>query len=297
MLIANPIYDVVFKYLMEDHKVAKLLIGGIIGEKVLSLEPRPREHSVALDHTLTVYRLDFSAVIQTAEGKRKAVIIELQKAKFYKDILRFRRYLGKQYAAEENVVDHKAMPLVSIYILGHRLDEIQLPLLHVSRVYRDGITGEKVDGRDAFVEGLTHDSFVVQIPCLSPKRRNELEILLGVFDQRNRESDHHILNVADADFPAKYRPLIRRLQLAASEKTVRDTMEAEDEVLGALQEQQRKIAEQEETIKKTQAEKDAALAEKDEALAEKDEQLAKRDQALAEKDRIIEEMKRRLEGS
>lgn len=38
MQIANPIYDAVFKYLMEDSQIAKLLISSIIGEKVLSLD-------------------------------------------------------------------------------------------------------------------------------------------------------------------------------------------------------------------------------------------------------------------
>ena len=38
MKIANPIYDVVFKYLMEDSKIAKLLISTIIGEKILTLD-------------------------------------------------------------------------------------------------------------------------------------------------------------------------------------------------------------------------------------------------------------------
>ena len=32
MHIANPIYDVVFKYLMEDSKIAKLMISSITGE-------------------------------------------------------------------------------------------------------------------------------------------------------------------------------------------------------------------------------------------------------------------------
>ncbi len=47
--IANPIYDVVFKYLMEDSQVAKLLIGKIIGKEVLELQPRPQEISVTID--------------------------------------------------------------------------------------------------------------------------------------------------------------------------------------------------------------------------------------------------------
>jgi hypothetical protein len=37
MYIANPIYDVVFKYLMEDNKVAKKLISTIIGEKIIEI--------------------------------------------------------------------------------------------------------------------------------------------------------------------------------------------------------------------------------------------------------------------
>ena len=38
MYIANPIYDVVFKYMMEDGKVAKLSIPSIIGQEVELLE-------------------------------------------------------------------------------------------------------------------------------------------------------------------------------------------------------------------------------------------------------------------
>jgi len=44
MIIANPIYDTVFKYMMEDNTVAKLLVSSIIGEDVVSLEPKPQEH-------------------------------------------------------------------------------------------------------------------------------------------------------------------------------------------------------------------------------------------------------------
>ena len=45
MEIANPIYDVVFKYMMEDNSVAKLLVSSIIGEKVVSLESKPQEYT------------------------------------------------------------------------------------------------------------------------------------------------------------------------------------------------------------------------------------------------------------
>jgi len=43
MQIANPIYDVVFKYLMEDSKIAKLMISSIIGEDIEELSFMPQE--------------------------------------------------------------------------------------------------------------------------------------------------------------------------------------------------------------------------------------------------------------
>ena len=45
MRIANPIYDVVFKYMMEDLKVAKTFIAAIIGEDVEELDFCPQEYA------------------------------------------------------------------------------------------------------------------------------------------------------------------------------------------------------------------------------------------------------------
>jgi len=41
--IANPIYDVVFKYLLDDEKVARLMLSALLGKEVLELEFRPTE--------------------------------------------------------------------------------------------------------------------------------------------------------------------------------------------------------------------------------------------------------------
>jgi len=45
MRIINPIYDVAFKYLMEDMDIARSLIGEIIGEDIHSLVVQPQEMS------------------------------------------------------------------------------------------------------------------------------------------------------------------------------------------------------------------------------------------------------------
>ncbi len=70
-------------------------------QKIISLELRPTEKTVEIDIGITVHRLDFAAKIETDEGYKTA-LIEIQKAKFPTDIMRFRKYLGKQYESEKN---------------------------------------------------------------------------------------------------------------------------------------------------------------------------------------------------
>lgn len=247
MLIANPIYDVVFKFLMEDAKIAKLLVGAIIDQEILELDFRPKSFTskvqrkdAATEPLFTVYHLDFSAKIKTPEGG-KLVIIEVQKAKLPTDIIRFRGYLGQQYSNRENQywvtgkegqAERRALPIISIYFLGHNLESIQgIPVIHVNRKYIDVYSKTEINQRDQFIESLTHDSYVISIEDLKARRRNELEILLSVFDQTNRTDNLHILNVREEDFPEKFRPIIRRLQQAVEVQEIRDNMEMEDTIL------------------------------------------------------------------
>ncbi len=264
MQIANPIYDVVFKYLMEDGKIAKLMISSIIGENIEELSFLPQELVTDIDKlgngkkskskrnrvdSLTVYRLDFSAKIKTVEGY-KNVIIELQKAKFPTDIMRFRKYLGEQFANKDNFQKIKianrirktGIPIISIYFLGHKLDNTTASAIKVSRQYRDLITDEIIETKESFIESLTLDSYVIQIPYLTGKRRTELEILLSVFDQKNPvDKEHHILNVSDEDFPEKYRPIIRKLQKAIQDSEIKKKMELEDGIINELEDMEREI--------------------------------------------------------
>jgi len=303
--IANPIYDVVFKYLMEDAKVAKLLLSAIIGEEVEVLELLPQENTLELEkRSLTVYRLDFSAKIRTEEGL-KNVIIEVQKAKFSSDIMRFRKYLGEQYRKSD-------LPIINIYFLGHQLDFIQNPFIKIKRDYYDGVTGEVIHQKEAFIESLSHDSFVIQVPYLKKRYRSELEALLSVFDQSNIASgDEHLLNIDENLYPEKYRELIRRLQRAVAEPDMRKKMDIEDEIIRDLEDLERQIEKQEQELhasRKTILEKEQKLQEreqtihqnrktieeKDQKLHEKDQKLHEKDQKLLEQSKLIEELKKRL---
>ncbi len=302
MRIANPIYDVVFKYLMDDNKIAKLLISKIVGEEIESIDFQPTENIFKIGGSdkdeekpkvsFTVYRLDFAAKIRTAEGELKQVIIEIQKAKLPTDIMRFRRYLGKQYSSEQNsetvkengIAKTKAFPIISIYFLGHFLNFETAPVIKVSRTYTDIATGELLKNKEEFIESLTHDSYIIQIPALIGKRRNELEKLLSIFDQSQKESKH-ILNVNEEEFPEEYREIIRKLQKAVVDEDIQNTMDIEDEVIQEISNREREI----ENLKDVLIEKDHALIEKENALSEKDHALTEKDKALSEKDNALSE--------
>ncbi len=282
--IANPIYDSVFKYLMNDEKVAKLLLSAIIGREVAELEFRPTEHQLPFREALTVLRMDFQARIIDKDGKQELVIIELQKAKLPGDIMRFRKYLATQYADTGNVVREgepeyprgKALPILSIYFLGHTLDRVKAPVVRVNRHYTDAATGEVIPEREEFIESLTHDSIVIQIPYLQGRRRNELEKLLALFDQSYRSSDRHFLHFEEEELPERYRPLLRRLQKVAVDPVIRQTMDAEDDLLEELQGLQRLISRKEQQVEA-----------KDKVIHEQEQVIQSKDQLIQSKDEVI----------
>jgi hypothetical protein len=329
MLIANPIYDVVFKYLMDDNKVAKLLISAIIGQEIEVLEVRPTENFVTLEYkSLTVYRLDFCAKIKTPEGS-KLVLIEIQKAKYSADIMRFRKYLGSQYSDSKNaytVKDAKkeyikALPIISIYFLGHKLEHTQAPVIRVQRNYVDVATGEELLKKEEFIESLTHDSYIIQIPFLKEKRRNELEMILSVFDQQNQTYDsRYFLNVNEEDLPEKYKIVVRRLQQAMAEAEMKKKMEMEDEIIEelcllerAIQENERIIQESEKIIQENEKiiqenekiieknikkieESEKTIRENQNTILEKEKTLEEKDKSLEEKDNEIKMLKDKLKN-
>jgi hypothetical protein len=318
MYIANPIYDSVMKYLLEDNKIARLFLGTIIGHKIEKLEPRPQEYILDLDDAkqtrrrkksalfLTVYRLDFAAQIRLPDGSQQLVVLELQKAKFHTDIMRFRRYLGQQYARKENIYKQKvfdkktksnkfvkkALPIISIYFLGHRLEMKEgHPIIGTKRQYVDLSTGEIITEKNNFIESLTHDSIVIQLPELKKKRRTELENLLSIFDQSYQTTDVHILNIDETNMPEQFKAILRKLQQAMADTKVRMTMTAEDDILDELGEKEREISDLEENV----AEKEKVIEEKDKILEENAKVIEENAKALEEKNRILEENAKALE--
>ena len=284
--IANPIYDSVFKYLMEDERIAKTLLSALLKKEVMAVEMRRNEYTNGVRDNISMFRIDFGAHVKEPDGTIRLVLIELQKTWLETETLRFRQYLGAQYSNPENVPsennkDGYAIPMVAIYLLGHRVGDVNVPVLYVKHKAYDYDGNVVTDGiPDPFVESLIHDSIIVQIPLLHGQVNNRLEKVLSVFDQSQKNgSDRHVLNVNDTPFDDDddMQYLLRRLLMAAANAQLRQEMNVEDEYFKALED------------------RDTALMMKDKKLAEQAEQLEQNKAELEQNKAELEQNKAELE--
>ncbi len=275
MLLANPIYDTIFKYLLEDVELARQLLSKIIGEEIVELTTRTTESTLqAKEYEILILRLDFKAVILTEEGIRKKILIELQKAHQLGDIMRFRKYLGNNYLQADipDTETQKAdgLPIITIYFLGFRLKNVDTPILKVNRIYLDLMTNEPMNTKEEFVEKLTHDSYVIQIPRLERQVRTELERVLSIFNQTYRTGDHKVLEIPNEEVENHelLEKLTLRLRKAVTDEDILRTLELEHDVIKVLDD-----AHREAQINKEQAQlaKEEATVAKEEATVAKEE--------------------------
>jgi hypothetical protein len=294
MIIANPIYDVVFKRMLENERVAKFFIGTLLEQTVVSVEVKPQKFTYEMDkESLAVFRLDFIATIVTASGETKKVLIEIQKAHNQIDLMRFRNYLGEQCRNEDVVGGQsKILPITTIYFLGTNLPEIETPCIRVERNYLDLINKKVLEKKSWFVERLTHDSFVVQMQRITGRYQTRLDKLLSVFEQAHFVDDKKIIKEFTHETDDEEIKLMTDiLHHSGTNPVEKKKIEDEQE---AWRSYYALFGEELEKHRQALREKDQALIEKEQALSEKDQALSEKDQALSEKDRLIEELMKKL---
>jgi len=277
---------------MEDKEIARRLLSKIIGEDIIEISVQPQEYTGRSDKfEVIILRLDFKATIKTKTGKRKKVLIELQKGKNSADIMRFRKYLGDNYRKADTAANDKkkkeALPIITIYFLGFRLTNVVTSIMKVNRDYIDLITDKKIDAKEEFVEKLTHDSYVIQIPRLKKKVRNEIERVLKVFNQSYvTDGDKKILEFQEKDFEEDELLLliVNRLRKAATEETLLRRIEIEEEVENTIEQH---IREKQELSEE--------LSEKEKTISEKEKTISEKEKTISEKDQLIEKLKRQLD--
>ena len=288
--VANPIYDSVFKYIMEDERIAKTILSALLKKEVVHVTVRPHEYSNTTRDTLSMFRIDFAATVREKEGneiKDRIVLIELQKTWLNTETLRFRQYLGAQYNNKNNIreADEKgfAYPMVAVYLLGHKVGNIKEPIVYVNHDVFDYNGNVVAEGNtEPFVESLTHNSIIVQIPRLQGNVNNRLEKVLSVFDQTNVEDDTQQVLKIDEDKYADDNDMmyvLHKLTAAAANSEMRQDMNVEDEFYKAIED------------------RDTAIMQRDKILKEQSEQISQQSEQLSQQSEQLKNMAKALSAS
>ena len=299
--VANPIYDSVFKYLMEDERIAKTILSALLKKEVIHVTVRPHEYSNTTRDTLSMFRIDFAATVREREGdaiKDRIVLIELQKTWLNTETLRFRQYLGAQYSNKNNMreADEKgfAYPMVAVYLLGHKVGNIKEPIVYVNHDvfdYNGNIVADV--NEEPFVESLTHNSIIVQIPLLHGNVSNRLEKVLSVFDQTQVEGDTQQVLKIDEDKYADDSDMLyvlHKLTAAAANSEMRQDMNVEDEYYKAIEDRDTAIMQRDKMLK----EQEQQLSQQSEQLSQQSEQLSQQSEQLSQQSEQLSQQSEQL---
>jgi len=322
IIIPNPIYDVVFRYLMEDTESAKIVISTIINQKIKTLIPEPLTHTEK-DEALTdpqtnevirLFHLDFTAIIELSDGTEEMVMIELQKASEPDDIFRFKRYIMKNFQKKRprTLTDPRTgeakeidvpIRLIPIFILNFRIENQVNDLVIATNRVKTGIFKNHIfTQHNEFIDHLSYDMYVVQLPNLYNIKEEEylhdeykrnLYSLLKLFDQKSVVRDNqHRLRLIRRFLPGFLERVVKRLQIVSSQKAdLEEKMYIEDEYLKVLEERDNVIS----YLQAQVEEKQQALEEKDKAL-EQEKQRAEQEKQRAEQEKQrAEQEKQRAE--
>ena len=295
MNYANPIYDTAFKGLIRDEEIAKEIIGTLLKTEVIDVDLNITEWNKPMteaDGLPRSVRLDYCATILNEAGEKQQILIEVQKTSQPDDILRFRNYLAVAGYGAKPVLKNSPLPIVTFYFLGFKLDNIDTPCLKVARHYEDMMEDRVLETKEAFVELLTHDSYIIQIPRIKNEEQpqSKLAKILSIFEQRQVDDITLFYRFPIEDEYIK--KMIGNLQYIILDPVKRQEMDNEvywyrhDDMLSG--ELLRKVGE----LTRIEGE----LLKKDDELLKKDDELLKKDDELLKKSKQLHESAQRLKN-
>jgi hypothetical protein len=290
---------------MENNRLARKVLSVLLDTEVLDVSLQQQETHLADEKRgLSLFRLDFKALIREGDGTEKTVLIELQKSKYITDIQRFRNYLGASYMTkiresaelpgmvEEKPAEYRSIyPLITIYILGYNLDDLPYMAVTVNRDITDSVNKEKIEVKSYFIEHLTHQSHIIQVRRLPEKRQSMLEKFLVLFDQQNCTGERYLLELPAV--PEEFSDIAAWLQAPVMDDQFRRNLEAEEELDTIFDAQEARhlaqIAEANREKEEANREKEEANREKEEANREKEEANREKQEALC---KLVRQMKK-----
>ena len=326
MIVANPTYDAVFKYLMEDIVVAKGLISRIIEKEIIDLTPAPQESSqikLYLKYSqIGLIHQDYVAIIKNDAGEHEKIVVEFQKTYVQPKIEIFRNYLADKYS-KKSVIDGKEvdLPITTIYLIEETFNKKLPPVLKIDREYIDVLNHTKYEGeKDKTVSLLTHEAYFIQTELIPPDLQNELTRVLNFFTrmfqfrkmenkQLTQREKNRLARELDVPEPVidmindkLFQRMLTRLLAGSKDRETQLNVELsqrwqdkrvaeQNRILRAIEQKDKIIVLKEKELQQ----KKQALAQKVQEVQQKEQEIQQRKQALEQKDQALEQKNQAIE--
>jgi len=297
--------------MMQNNRIARFFIETLLEEPIEEVVLQPQEMTYPLpkdadiDTLVTLVRYNFVATIRLATGDYKKVLIEIQKVRHFVDLVRFRNYLGRHYSIKDEMKDNDrnttVLPIVTIYLLGFTLPEIETPVLKVANQYIDQISGNIIKSRSEFVEKLTHECHVVQIPRIQPNIGTKLKELISIFEQNNFVEGKKA--VKEYNYPInseEMKETTKHLHYLVTDQVKRKELDAEEEAYRFFKLSETAVEDAKKELNNARKEVEAVRKEAETVRKEaEDAKKAAQETAdeLKERDKTIEESRKALEAA
>jgi hypothetical protein len=242
VIIANPIYDIVFKTLMENKRVAKFFFETMLEEPLLDINLRHKTITYKEGKKVkdmpggiscsTFFQLDFVGTVNR-NGREQELLLKLQKARNENNFVPVRSDYRDQYVEKEYIDgDYYILPTSVIYMVGFKVPNLKIPVLCSKRTCTDLLGEEIFTEMPRFFDNVSHDYYIFQTKMPTERYTTKLDKLRSIFEQAHFVQDSEIAklypyNAAD-DEDIQY--IISLLQKMISDPEVRKKIEMEDAV-------------------------------------------------------------------
>ena len=204
------------------------------------------------------------------------------------------RIRGRKAALPEITAGTSAVARIDVF--QFLPGDIREPVLYVKHDVCDYEGRLVTEGMpNPFIESLTHESIIVQIPLLRGQVNTRLDRVLSIFDQSHQDKgDAKLLRIDEGLYDANDTELQRillRLTGAAADEKFRRRMDLEDEIFAEIKnrnmeimERDRQLAKQRELLDKRQTQLDEQKSRIDEQKSQIDEQKSQIDEQKSQID-------------
>ena len=336
MLIANPIYDTIFKFLMDDNESAKIILSTLLNVDIEELTATSTIQSYLGEDEKNwgfgkLSHLDYAAQVLKPDGSKENILIELQKADLPSDFYRFRLYITEKFKKshstikKENTTIHTPLKFIPIFILNFEIEnEICDLVIQTNKMVKGVLKDTILQNPVSFLDDLMYDLTIVQIPHITnidvekikdDAHKLELYKLFKLFDQNAKtQNDDYKLEIKEK-IPSKYTRLVKRLQhehlnsfeiknQLIEEDTrildIKNMLNQKIQFQKNIEEKEKTIVEKEKTIEekeKTIVEKEKTIEEKEKTIEEKEKTIEKIEKTIEEKEKTIEEKEKTIINS